>query len=348
MIKHLLLTFLFFSSLIANQVIYIQYSEIPKRVVKGEIFPITLKYLSTIKEFEGIEYNFTNYSGLEILTDIPEKVQKGKYFYDTFYLLTTSSSAKLPDVEVSLQASQEYNSTKINGEKLNIITLNPKKDFSGIIANKFELVEYKTTSFDNKYNIIVLVASAENCNIKSMHFNNVYKQGIESITESHMDSRITYYVIIDKKIENFSFSFFNLSDNKFESLNIPILVDDDSVATQSDLTPKDQSREQLKITIAGIIAILALVFIILRRKFIYLVFIAIPLIYIGYLVIPDNTVCVKKDSNIFLLPVSNGTIFETTAAQYTLPKEGSTNNFVKIKLINEKIGWVRNEDICSY
>ncbi|MDQ7067396.1 MAG: hypothetical protein Q9M40_05155 [Sulfurimonas sp.] len=348
MIKLFLLFFLFLSSLEANKVIYLSYDNVPQRVIKGEIFPITLKTLSTVRDFEDIEYEFTNISGLEMLTETPERVKKGKYFYDTFYLLSRQRWAKLPDVNATLIASQEYNSTYILGDKLNIITLNPKENFSKIIANNFELIEYKTTSFDNKHNIIVFVAAAENSDIRAMHFENVFKQGIESITESHLDSKITYFLVIDKNIENFSFSYFNLLENKFSTIIIPIIVEDDSVTTQSDLKPKDQSKERLKMQVAAVVSLVALVFILWRRKYIYLIFLILPLLYIAYLGVPEQEICIKKGAQIRLLPVDNGTIFETVSTEFTLLKEGSVDGFVKVKLKNEKIGWVKNEDICSY
>jgi len=347
-IRLLLFSLILLSSLYANKVIYLSYDNIPTRVVKGEIFPITLKVLSTVKDYEDIHYEFSNMNGLKMLTDVPDRVQNGKYFYDTFYLLSTQRWAKLPDVNATLISQEEYDSSYIHGEELNIISLNPKKNFSQIIANNFELVEYKTTSFDSEHNIIVFVAIAENSNIKAMHFKNVFKQGIESVYESHLESKITYFLVIDKTIENFSFSYFNLIKNKFSVIAIPIIVEDDSVTTQSDLKPKDQSKERLKMSIAAVLVFIALIFIILRRKYIYLIFLVIPLIYIGYLAIPEEEICIKQGAQIRLLPVNNGTIFETTSSQYTLLKEGSVDGFVKVKLKNEKIGWVKNEDICSY
>lgn len=348
MIKFLLLSIFLLSSLYANKVIYLSYEDVPQRVVKGEIFPITLKTLSTVKDFEDIDYKFSKLSGLKMLTTTPDRKQKGKYFYDTFYLLSTQSWAKLPDVNATLISQADYNSTFITGQKLNIITLNPKKNFSKIIANSFELVEYKTTSYDKQHNIIVFVATANNCDISSMNFKNVYKQGSESMTESFIDSKITYFLVIDKNIENFSFSYFNLLKNRFDVITIPIVVDEDSVTTQSDLKPKDQSKERLKMSIAAGVALMAFIFILWRRKYVYLIFLIIPLAYIAYLAIPDQEICIKGGTQIRLLPVENGTIFETTASKQTLLKEGSVKNFVKIKLKNERIGWVKNEDICSF
>ena len=346
--KLLLLSVLLLSSLFANKVLYSKYEEIPQRVVKGEIFNITIKTLSTVNNFDDIKYKFTSYSGLKSLNKIPHRKYVGKYVLDKFYFLTTRTRAKLPNVEISLIGDAEYETTSIPGEKLNVISLNPKRNFSNIIANSFELVEYKTTAFDKKHNIVVFVAKATNAKIKSMKFKNVSKQGIESSTDTYLDSRITYFVVLDKKIENFSFSYFNLIKNRFLLVNIPIIVDDDSVTTQSDLKPKDQSHDRIKAIIAAVIALIAFIFIIIRKKYIYLIFILLPIAYIVYITIPSKEICIKEGSQIHLLPVDNGTIFETTSSEYHLLQEGSVENFIKVKLEDDKIGWVKNEDTCSY
>jgi len=350
-IKLLLLTLLLILPLFANKVIYTKYTEVPQRVVKGEIFDITLKTLSTLQSIDNVEYKFNNYHGLKLLNEIPLREYRGKYIYDKFYFLTTRNSAKLPDINASLDDiyhEQEYENSFISGPKLNVITLNPKNNFSNIIANSFELVEYKTTIYDNKYNIVVLVATATNADITKMKFKNVFKQGTESSIPSYDESRITYFVVIDKRKENFSFSYFNLKKNRYILINIPIIVDDDSVVAQSDLKPKDQSHDKLKSIIAMVITIIGVIFIIIRKRYIYLIFIIFPLAYILSIATPSQNICIKKGSDIHLLPVQNGTIFETTETEYFLLKEGNVKDFVKVKLDNDKIGWVKNEDICSY
>jgi len=365
--KLLSLSFIFIVTLFANdfnstdenlsaieipkqKVLYLSFKEIPSRVLKGEIFPITIKTLSTVKNFQDISYEFTNYFGLKSLTEVPYREETDKYYFDTFYFLSTSKYAKLPDITASLisEDDKSYQKSTIYGSKINIVTLNPKKDFANIIADLFEIQEYKTTNFDQQHNIIVFTAIAKKSNLSAFKLNNVYKQGIESITDSIDLSKITYYAIISDKLENFEFSYFNLQKNRFITVNIPIVVDDDSVTTQTDLKPKNQSKEKLKMLVAASVAIIGLFFLLLRKKYIYIFFIIIPLIYVGYLAIPSKSICIKKGSKIHLLPVYNGTIFETTTSEYSLLKEGSVKNFTKVKLQNDRIGWVKNEDICTH
>jgi len=347
-IRGLFFTLLFCASLFAQKVLYLSYDKIPQRVIKGEIFPVTLKVLSTVKDFDDISYDFSNSVGVTVLDTLPLREQKGKFFYDTFHMLVTTSQAKLPDITASLIAPQEYNATTLQGKKLNVITLNPKENFSNIIADDFALKKYKTTVYDTKHNIIVFVATAKNCNIKAMHFNNVSKQGFVSLTQDYNSSQITYYAVIDKHLENFSFTYFHLPSNSYKHINIPIVVDDDSVTTQSDLKPRDQSHDKIKIYIALSVALFFLLLFFIRRKYIYLFLLLLALGYALYLAIPQQEVCIKKGAKIYLLPVTNGTVFETAQTEFHLPKEGSVANFTKIKLNNEKIGWVKNEDTCTY
>ena len=146
-----------------------------------------------------------------------------------------------------------------------------------------------------------------------MSFKNVFKQGVESLSKNNViNPKVTYFVVIRKELEKFSFSYFNLQMNKFTNITIPIVVDDDSVTTQTDLKPKDQSKEKLKVNIAIGVALSILVFTIFRRRFIYLVLVIFPIAYIAYISIPAKDVCIKMGTNIHLLPVNNGTIFETT------------------------------------
>jgi len=331
------------------KVIYLSYKDLPKRVLKGEIFTVTIKTLSTVKDFTDVTYELSNSVGLKLLSDYPSRDMDARYYYETFYFLVTSKFAKLPDIEATLlnYNDDQFKKTTLVGKKLNVVTLNPKKDFSNIIADSFELQEYKTTSYDQNNNIVVFTASATNCDIAFFKFSNVKKQGAESIIESYYDSKITYFAVINKELQTFSFSYFNLKNNRFINVDIPIIVNDDSVSTQSDLKPKDQSHELLKMQIAASVAIVGFIVILWRRKYIYLIFILIPLAYIAYIGTPSKEVCIKEGSDIHLLPVINGTIFETTPRVYHLQKEGEAKKFTKVKLQNDKIGWVKNEDICS-
>lgn len=332
------------------KVLYLSNTKIPSRILKGEIFAYTIKTLTTLKNFNDITYNQINSKGLKLLNSKPYRKKNDKYYYDTFYFLVTQSEARIPDfiATINTNNTNQYPTETLHGNNLNIVTLNPRKDFANIIADSFEIVEYKTTSYDDKNNIIIFVAKASNCAISELKFSGDYKQGIESINKSHFDSKITYFLIVPKELENFNFSYFNLKSNNYNLLNIPIIVEDDSVATQTDLKPKDFSKDMIKVSIALMVALVAAILVWWRRKYIYLIFLVIPLGYSAMILIPAKDICIKAGSAIYLLPMKNGTIFEITDIEIKLREEGSVEHFTKVKLKNDKIGWVKDEDICSY
>lgn len=332
-----------------EKVLYLSFDEAPSSVLKGSIFKVTLKVLPSIKNLKDIEYEFSNATNIKALTPKPQRKSDYKYIYDTFYFAATSSNARLPDITAIPidKDNKEHKESTLLGINMEVIPLNPKKDFSNIVADSFDLVEYKTTNFDNENNIVVFVASAKGCDIASIKLGGVAKQGIESISESPLDSRITYYAVINKNLETFTFSYFNIVKNKFIDVNIPIVVNDDSVTTQSDLKPVDQSHQKIKFFVALIAAIFAIIMVIIKKNYKYLIIMVIPIGYILLTESPTKEVCIKANSNIYLLPMNNGTVFEKTDKAYNLQKEGERKGWVKIQLENQKIGWVRDEDLCS-
>lgn len=332
-----------------EQAITLEYKRIPPRALKGEIIKVTIKALLLVDDSTNLTYETTGSIGLKLLSKTPTREVEAKNYYDTFYFLVTDTGARLPNFEASLLtgSDKEYKKTTLFGEELNVIALNPKSDFANIVADSFEISSYKTTSYDALHNIVIFIATAQNCYISSFKLKDVFKQGVESVSESNIESKITYYAIINKNIDNFSFSYFNLTQNKFVQIDIPIVLNDDSVTTQSDLQPIDHSHEQLKMSIATIIALVIFFIVIWKKKHKYLVLILLPITYIAFLAVPSKDVCIKKGSKVYLLPINNGTTFETTEEEYKLSKEGQTKNWTKIQLNNKKIGWVKDEDICK-
>lgn len=332
------------------KIIYLSYDNVPQRVINGEIFAVTIKSLSTKPAYQEISFSFENGNGINLIDDNSNHIKTGKYFYDTFYFQAVKNNAVLPDFIATVSTSNGLvypTSTILNGQPLNVITLNPKNEYSNIIADSFDITNYKVTSYDKNFNIILFTATATMSDLGKIHINNVAKQGIESLDNSYINPKITYYAIIKKNVENFTFTYFNLQEQKFKKISLPIIVDDDRVTTQSDLKPKDQQFSKIKVIAATVMLLLLLALIMWKKRYFYLVLLIIPIAYIAYVMKPSDIICVKAGSNIYLLPLKNGTIFEQTVVEENLEVEGTTDGYKKVKLNDNKIGWVRDEDICS-
>ncbi|RLA72079.1 MAG: hypothetical protein DRG24_03890 [Epsilonproteobacteria bacterium] len=334
---------------VAQKVLYLSYDDVPQRLMQGELFAIRIKTLSTLDSEYEIVYRFKNGRGVKLFTEEPIREIRGKYYFDTFYFIANRQKIRTPDITAVIKYSDFYEAypTVLEGRKLDVITLNPDTNYAHILADDFSVLLAKTTQYDNQSNIVVFRAEASRSNLETFHFNDALKQGFESIINHYDRSSMTYFAIIPSKLESVKFSYFNLEKKRFVNVIIPIIIDNDTVSTQSDLKPIERKHTMLKISAAGVVIFIGLVLLLLRRRLWYLILIIIPGLYIAYASIPIQHACIKEGSPIYLLPMKHGTIFEITPSEYILEIQGSVTDFTKVKLHNNNIGWIKNEDLCT-
>lgn len=332
-----------------EKVLYISYEDTPKSVIEGAISKFTIKAISITKNYDDIEYEFAPSNEIKIITQKPERRVDGKYIYDTFYFTAKGESVKFPKITASLLSKTDidFAPSELDGFDIKVTKLPSNKNFASIVADSFDIAEYKTTNFDNENNIVVFIATAKNCDIGSLKLKNITKQGIESLTQSQLDSRITYYAIVNKNLSNLTFSYFNTLSNKFVDVIIPIVVVDDSVTTQSDLKPQDQSHQEIKLIIAIALMLFAITMVFIKRQKIYILLFLALAGFVIYTIFQSDKICVEASSNVYLLPTSNATVFEKIETQTTLQKIGSRDGWSKVELPNQKIGWIKDEDNCK-
>ncbi len=270
----------------------------------------------------NIEYTLLNEQGIRIFSDTPRRSVKEDGVYDTFYFLLT-------------------------GTILTASVLTPPSTYANVLADKFEIVNYKTTPYNNESNVVIFTVKASRCNISDFSIPNAIKQGFESKLPNVGESQMTYYAIIPNSEQSLNFSIFNLKNQRYESLVIPIVVDDDTVSTQSDLSPTDERHTTLKVGAAAVASLMFFALFYWRRQKGYLYASALPMFYIVIALLPNQNVCVKKDAPIYLLPIKNGTIFEMTLQEEHLEAEKEVGEFIKVHLTNDKVGWVNKRDICT-
>ncbi len=332
-----------------EKVLYSSLMPLPKSLYQGQIFAITFKTLSTETHFQDIDYAFSGFSGIKRLSDTPFERYESPYYYHTFYFQVTGLHVRLPDTHVSLVYSDFLHSDPIMipGKNIEIIKLNPPKDFAHIIADSLQLMQYKANPYDKHNNIALFTLQSDYAVIDDFKISNGLKQGFESNESRFEHSSFTYYTLVPKHLQELRFTYFNMKRERFEPILIPIIVDDDTVSTQSDLKPRDHRHTKLKLYIALAFAALSLLLFAMRRKFFYLVVMLAALIYSALNAIPTQHACVKAGAPITLLPMHNATVFETTDTQKRFVIEGSIKGYVKIKLNNNHIGWVKHDDLCT-
>lgn len=324
----------------------LEFSNLPERPYVGEIIAVTVKLTPVDLASGNLEYTLQNEEGIRIFSDTPKRSVKEDGVYDTFYFLVQSAAIRLPDITATLTSTGAVSPT-LSGSSLSATTLSPPSGFANVLADKFEVINYKTTPYNNETNVLIFTVKASRCNISDFTIPNAIKQGFESKLSNVGESQMTYYVIIPNTEQSFTFSFFNLKKQRYESLTIPIIVDDDTVSTgQSDLSPTDARHTELKVAAAGTTVIILFGLFYWRRQKWYLYAAAAPMFYILYTLLPNQAICVKKDAPVYLLPIQNGTVFEMTLQEEHLEAEKEVGEFIKVHIDN-KVGWVNKRDLCS-
>ncbi len=334
---------------IEAKLLYQSYYELPKKLFKGQVFPLTIKALSAKEEYESIEYAFSSPTGLQLLSEKKIRKVDAPYLYDTFYFQVKGNHVKTPDVETTLVFKNFTGELKetLDGVKIDTVRLNPEKDFSSVLADEFRILEYKTSQYDNRHNIIVFSAEAKMANLQDFSLKIAVKEGIEAYEEELPHSNFTYYAVVPKQLNELKFSYFDLGTRRFQDVIIPIVVINDRVSTQTDLAPTQNTHTTAKMIIAASISAAGLFFFVYRRKKFYILIFILPLFLIAKLAVPTKHVCVEAGSNVYLLPMSNGTIFEQTTQRFNSEALGDAQNFVKVRMNNNQIGWVKYEDLCQ-
>jgi len=334
---------------IQAKLLYQSYVDLPKKLFKGQIFTITIKALSAQKDYESLNYTFSSAQSIRRLDKDKERRIAKPYFYDTFYFQVTGSKVRIPNVKTTLVFSglQDSMSEMLNGKFIETVKLNPENDFSKILASKFKILEYKTSQYDNQHNIVVFSAEAQMANLKDFSLQAATKEGIDAYEENLPYSTFTYYAVVSKQLNELKFSYFDINTRHFKDVVIPIIVSNDRVSTQTDLAPTQNTHAFKKMILAGIISTIGLVLFATRRKKFYLLIAIIPLFFIAKLAVPIKHVCISADSNIYLLPMKNGTVFEKVPFRFTTEELGSSQGFRKIRMQNKQIGWVKDENLCQ-
>jgi len=334
---------------IEAKLLYQSYFELPKKLFKGQVFPLTIKALSAKKEYESIDYDFSNALGLKLISDEQDRRVEPPYLYDTFYFQVKGNRVKTPNIETTLVFKNYTGELKetLGGVMIETVRLNPEKDFSSVLADDFKILEYKTSQYDNQHNIIVFSAEAKMANLQDFSLKIASKEGIEAYEEELPHSNFTYYAVVPKQLNELKFSYFDLGSRRFQDVIIPIVVVNDRVSTQTDLAPTQNTHTTAKMIIAGVVSAAGLFLFFYRRNKLYLLIFIAPLFIIAKLSVPTKHVCVEEGANIYLLPMRHGTIFEQASQRFTSEALGDAQEFVKIRMHNDQIGWVKYEDLCE-
>lgn len=326
-----------FTTLMASDV---EYSYVPKKVYEKQVFPISFLVIDS-SDKKRIMFDFKG--DKKPIMNEPVIINNGSKTFYTFYFKTEQALFVIPEVDVTFDDSNKI-LPKIS---IPVKKIPQHKNFSGVIASGLKIKNHQVSVYDEKTNLIAISFEAHDANLEDIYIPSALKDGTEKVKRTGSKIELNYYIVLPSEQKELNFSYFDTIKESFINKNIPIVMQDASVAAQTDLNPKDDSFETLKkYTLLGLIILFVLLFV-WKRDFFYLILAVITAAVLLTFYTPLATVCVKEGSPLYIIPTSNSTTSIYIDTKYKTTKLAQRNEFVKIEYKNGTVGWIKNEDLCE-
>jgi hypothetical protein len=337
----LLLLSLLFGYLLEAQERY-KYSYIPKQVYQKQLFPLTIIGIGVTSK-DRVAFDFDTTSPTQPISTEPLVVRNGEDSFFTFYFKAHHTDITTP----TLLIQSQHQSTTLPQERIRVQPLATREDFSGLLATDLSIKNSQLSNYDENNSMLTLSIEAFEANIEDMNISHAIESHMESFSRSFAKVSAELYLIIPSDKKEIAFTYFNTIKQQFILLHISTALKDTSVATQSDLNPKEDNFEKLKKYAMAILSIFFTVMLLFRRDLFYLLFASLSILTFLSLFIPHKKICIKEGTPLYLLPTSSSTVstYITKDLQTSLLAEHDT--YTKIEYQKGRIGWIKNENICK-
>lgn len=331
---------------IITKSLFVTYLHVPKKGYVNQPVKLSVKVVIT-RDFDEIVVNDLpkNIGKIISYDNTWQEISQNTYVKD-IYFQSFSTAQSLPQIQMSIkQNNQIIESAKLPKEDIDIIKLNDDGKFIQLFANSLHVKQTKSTLFDENSIIMVLQLQGNEANFQDIHFENVLKQGKDTISGKYPNQTIYYYIVLPKTRQHVEFSYFNTQENNFKTIKLTVKLDQDDLSTQIDINPKKSDYELYKEIIIGSISLLFLILFFIKRKIAFALISLIIGAYLLYSKVSIKNIVLKKDTKVRILPTEKSTIFHTTQDTQNAEQLNIVNSYIKVLLEDGTIGWVKKDDI---
>lgn len=342
-VKALLLG-LFTINLYAN--LYSKQNINAKELYVGGLFEIDVETI-LLEPSQKLYFDFENAEGVKVINPLQPKVTSDNVkTTHTFYLQALQPNIKTPDIVLTVIDAEYTNMQRevLASQKLQATPLHPPQNFSNIIARNLIVEGFQNSVYDKQNNIVAVKLFGEYTNLDDFNLTDVKKMEIKNKEIDLSNQVISFYAIVDKELENLSFSYFNLNSKTYKKIEFPINIQRDIVSTQTELHPQKSRVYQLKIYGSAAAAVVfLLLFIVYRKNYLFLALALTALFYLFYTLKPLALVTVKKESVVYILPTKNATAIVKIDTKQDVKKLSEYKDYVKVEFDSGMIGWVKKD-----
>jgi hypothetical protein len=338
----LMLLMVFSFTVLLNAEAEYKYSYVPKKVYENQLFPLTVIDTARTKD-DNPQFQFDPLSPVQPVFEDPLVIHNESDSFYTFYFKAGKIDVKIPRLFIVSPSVD----TSLDPQTIRLAQLKLRDDFCGVYAANMEIKNSQVSNYDEKNHLLTLTVEAFEANLEDMHLNGVEESGLEELKRKFAKVEAEFYIVLPVKQKSIKFTYFNTIKNQYVFLEASAELADDTVVTQSDLNPKEDSFEKLKkYTFMFLVGFFFLMFLI-KRDFFYLVLGVVSLITLLTFYIPHKKICVKQGAPLYLLPTHTSTIGTKVDEDFETSLLGEREEFLKIEYKHGVIGWIKNEDLCE-
>ncbi|MDL0094799.1 hypothetical protein [Campylobacter vicugnae] len=265
----------------------------------------------------------------------------------TIWLLASSSQSSIESLTLTLNRNGMFFQNKTIKPDLPLIkSIESKENFANFVGEDLKIEMIKSSKFNEYSNLTTIELISKNGNLTLFNIPGEFqKQGFDNLKGDFKNQNGIYFIISDNNITDINFSYYNPIYNIFNDINLTINVQDSDLSTQVPLNPKEGEFKLYK-DLSIYFAIIIFLVIFIWKKSYYSLVIAIAFIaYSLYDNKPFSDAKLKTDTKVRILPTSNSTIFAITTKEQDVKIITKKDNYTKVILQNQTIGWVENENI---
>ncbi len=339
---YLLLGFVLIFTNLLNANSEYKYSYVPKKVYENQLFPVTIIGIGDTGTYMP-EFTFDTSSQIQPLFQKPLVIRNGNDSFYTFYFQAKEKDIRIPPLFISSPTIENT----FPSQNIFINTLKKREDFCNILAADMKIKNSQVSNYDEKNHIVTLSIEAFEANMEDMSLKGVVESGIENIKRHFAKVRAEFYFVVPVENKLLKFTYFNTIKKQYVFIEVPIVLEDASVSTQSDLNPKEDSFEKLKKYALITFSFFFLLMFLLKRDFFYLVFAVISFITLLTLFIPHKKICVQQGAPLYIIPTATSTTSTKIDEKLDTLLLGEREGYKKVEYKEGIIGWIKNEDLCQ-
>ncbi len=215
--------------------------------------------------------------------------------------------------------------------------------YSNLEASSLSIDNLKVKQYNNDEILCSMEIHAKNSNLgdfKIPHFSN---QGNKGLVNKNGEQILYYFVIVPLDTQSIKFEYYNSTSKQVLLQEIPVIVEEDLVSTQTDLNPDAGNLSFYKKVFYAFMATIFLMVYYYKRYKIALIFTTIFTVLLIAMLLPNSHMTLKKDQRVYILPTHNSTVFKVISEEEDVEVLVEKNGFKKILFKNNHIGWVKND-----